>query len=403
MESFFFVVTALLGSAFGWIIAKKSSQQEIKELYHTLTKLSEEKAFLQAKVLQAQEKTAFEFECLSNKLLKENSKEFAVSAQMKIEELLSPLKQKIELFQGNMHEMSKTGTAERLTLKNNIEAVTQANKVLALETNRLATVLKGDVKKQGTWGELILQKILESSGLRENREYVLQGTGLGLEGEDGRRIQPDVIVNLPGSKRVIIDSKMSYTHYEEYFNRGSEAEKEESLKKLVLSMKEHVKSLSEKNYHFAAGLENPNFVLMFVPIEAVFSLVMEADPSFFEEAWQKSIILVSPSNLLAVLRTVESLWKVETRNKNTQKIADEAAALYDKFVDFIKDLEGIGRGLKMTSESFDKAMTKLSMGRGNLVKKTEELRKLGLKTKKRISSEYLEEEPEDVVLQSSED
>lgn len=399
MESLFFLGQILLGLCIGWILGRRVSTKEVEGLRTSLARVSEEKAYLQAELNYEKEKSVLEFECLSNKLLKANSKEFAESSQLKIEELLSPLKQKIEIFQSSLQEISKAGTAERLTLKNNIEAITNSNKTLAQETHLLARALKGDVKKQGTWGELVLQKILEASGLRENKEYTLQGNGLGLQDSEGKRMQPDVIIHFPDTKRVIVDSKMSYTHYDDFFNGVNELEKEESLKKLILSMKEHVRGLSEKNYQFAGGLDSPNFVLLFVPIEAIFSLVMEAEPSLFEEAWKKSIIIVSPSNLLAVLRTVESVWKVEHQNRNTQKIAEEAASLYDKFVDFIKDMENIGRSLKGTTDHFEKAMAKLSLGRGNLIKKTEDLKRLGLKTKKNISAEYLEEEVvENVIL-----
>lgn len=398
MEKLFFLGQVLLGLFIGWLLGKRASSKEALGVQMALTKALEEKAYLQAQLNYEKEKSILEFENLSNKLLKENAKEFADSSQVRIEELLSPLKQKIEIFQSSLQEISKAGTAERLTLKNNIEAITNSNKTLAQETHLLARALKGDVKKQGTWGELVLQKILEASGLRENKEYTLQGSGLGLQDSEGKRMQPDVIIHFPDTKRVIVDSKMSYTHYDDFFNGSSEIEKEDSLKKLILSMKEHVRGLSEKNYQFAGGLDTPNFVLLFVPIEAIFSLVMEKEPALFEEAWKKSIIIVSPSNLLAVLRTVESVWKVEHQNRNTQKIAEEAASLYDKFVDFIKDMENIDRSLKNTTDHFEKAMAKLSLGRGNLVKKTEDLKRLGLKTKKNIPSEYLEEVVENVTL-----
>jgi DNA recombination protein RmuC len=190
---------------------------------------------------------------------------------------------------------------------------------------------------------------------------------------------------------------MSYRHYDDYIHAKEDMEKEHSLKKLVASMKEHIRSLSEKSYHSVLGTDTPSFVMLFVPIEAIFALVMEMEPTLFEDAWQRSIILVSPSNLLAILRTVESVWKIEQQNRNTQKIAEEGAALYDKFVDFLRDMEAVGKSLNSSLEHFDKAMQKLSLGRGNLVKKTEELRRLGLKTKKQIASQYLEEKIEEDV------
>ncbi len=409
---FFLLIGVIIGCALsGWHFSKVISEEkkiavawsekveklaEERSILQTLLNVEKEKSealtVLQEKELtKVQERFTVEFENLTNKIFTEKSREFADTSKGKIEELLSPLKQKMDIFQLGMQEIVKTGTAERLTLKNKIEGIVDSSKALAMEANHLARALKGDVKKQGTWGELILQKVLEASGLREDQEYVLQGSGLELSTLEGRRMQPDVIINLPDTKKVIIDSKMSYTHYDDYFNATSVVAREESLKKLVLSLKEHIRGLSEKKYQFLEKLENPDFVLLFVPIEAIFSLVIEAEPSLFEEAWKKSIIIVSPANLLAVLRTIESIWKVERQNRNTQKIAEEGAALYDKFVDFLKDLEGIGKSLKTTSDHFDKAMQKISLGRGNLVKKTEDLKRLGLKTKKHIPEEYLEE------------
>jgi DNA recombination protein RmuC len=373
-------------------------EEKIESLQVHNTELAEERASLQTlldtekvKLQEVQEKFSVEFENLSNKILKTNSKEFAESSQVKIEELLSPLKEKMDRFQTSMQEIYKAGTAERLTLKNKIESIAGFSQALADETGKLRSALKGDVKKQGVWGELILQKVLEASGLREDQEYTLQGVGLKLSDTEGKRMQPDVVVNLPYSKRLIIDSKMSYTHYDDYFNAESLEGKQDSLKKLVTSIKDHMKGLSEKNYQFIENLESPDLVLMFIPIESVFSLALEADPGLFEEAWKRSIIIVSPANLLAILRTIESLWKVERQSRNTQRIADEGAALYDKFVDFMKDLENVGKHLKNTSEHFEKSMQKLSYGRGNLVKKVESLKKLGLKTKKQLPEEYLEE------------
>jgi DNA recombination protein RmuC len=386
-----------LGLCLGWIIGSRGKQKEIDVLYKEHLKVAEEKSFLEAQLLQEKEKGILEWSCLSQKMLKENTKEFSEVSQEKIDTLLAPLKQKIDIFSASLQEIAKAGTAERLTLKHTIQRVAETNQALAQEAGHLARVLKGDVKRQGCWGELILQKVLETSGLRENQEYVLQGGSFSLQDGEGKRLMPDVIVNLPDSKKVVIDAKMSYRHYDDYIHAKEDMEKEHSLKKLVASMKEHIRSLSEKSYHSVLGTDTPSFVMLFVPIEAIFALVMEMEPTLFEDAWQRSIILVSPSNLLAILRTVESVWKIEQQNRNTQKIAEEGAALYDKFVDFLRDMEAVGKSLNSSLEHFDKAMQKLSLGRGNLVKKTEELRRLGLKTKKQIASQYLEEKIEEDV------
>jgi DNA recombination protein RmuC len=400
-----------LGGFFAAFAAKKryldlkdlhdKQEEKIERLQLEVLKITEEKAALSTE-LYAQQKQGqtleemrrqfvLEFENISNKILKENTLEFSFHSQEKIQNLLSPLESKMELFQSNVQEIYKTGTMERLTLKSKMEHIADAHKSLVEETGKLARALKGDIKKQGCWGELILERVLESSGLRKNEEYILQGIGLELQSKEGKRLQPDVIINLPDNKQVIIDAKMSYCHYESYCNSASDSERAENLKKLVLSMKEHIRNLEEKKYQFIDKLESPEFVLLFVPIEAIFSLAIETDPSLFEEAWKKSIILVSPANLLAVLRTIESIWKVERQNRNTQKIAEEAASLYDKFVDLLKDLEGTKKSFQHAHEHLDKAMMKLSLGRGSLTKKTEDLKKLGLKTKKQIPTEYLEE------------
>ncbi len=396
-----YVVFFLMGSLIGWLVSKHVLSKdglELKELLKENGRLQAQIQYREEDLKNLELKFQRDFENVSSKMLKDSAKEFAETSQLKIEEILSPLKQKIETFQTNLQEVSKTGTAERLSLKHKIEMMADCSKVLSDETHRLTRALKGDIKKQGTWGELVLQKVLESSGLRENIEYTLQGSGLGLSNEEGRRMQPDVIIHLPDAKKVIVDSKMSYLHYDDYLNSSNEDEKGESLRKLTLSLKDHVKDLSEKNYSSAKNLENPDFVLLFIPIESIFSLVIQKEPSLFEEAWKKSIILVSPTNILAILRTIESIWKTEHQNRNTQKIAEDAASLYDKFVDFLKDLEMAQKHMQSTSDFFDKAMLKLSSGRGNLVKKTEDLRKLGLKTKKQIPPVYLEEEEETITV-----
>lgn len=399
MESIFSGVQVVIGIIVGWVLCGRFYAKRIESektlaaalLESERQKLEVVSSMHEKEVRKMQETFSLEFENLSTRIFKEKSREFAETSQSKIQEILDPLKMKMDQFQGSVHEIYKSGTAERLSLKNKIESMVDSSRSLAEETNRLSRALKGDVKRQGAWGELVLQKVLEASGLRKHEEYTLQGIGLELANGEGRRMQPDVIINLPDAKSVIIDSKMSYRHYDDYYNASSSLEKEESLKKLIVSMKDHVKDLSDKSYQFAPNLESPNFVLMFVPIEAIFSLVMESEPALFEEAWKKSIIIVSPANLLAILRTIESIWKMERQNRNTQRIAEEGAALYDKFVDFLKDLEGVGRHLKNTNESFDKAFSKLSSGRGNLIKKTEDLKRLGLKTKKQLPEEFIEE------------
>ena len=242
----FFVLGGVLGWVFCKLKVKESSSLPLQELLRENGRLQALLEHREKDAKELQETLQKEFYYLSQKILKENTREFAESSQIKMEEILSPLKQKMELFQANLQEVCKTGTAERLTLKYKMETMVDCSKMLAEETHRLTRVLKGDVKKQGTWGELILQRVLESSGLRENVEYTLQGAGLQLSDENGKRLLPDVVVHLPDSRQIIIDSKMSYVHYDDYVNHTQDEAKEESLRKLVLSLKEHVRGLSEK-------------------------------------------------------------------------------------------------------------------------------------------------------------
>jgi len=303
---------------------------------------------------------------------------------------LAPLQQRLDGFQAQMAEVVKAGTTERLSLKYSIDSVIEMSHKLAEETRNLKQALKGDIKKQGAWGELILERILESSGLRKEHEYVVQGAGLSLQQEQGGKVRPDVIVHLPEKRHIIIDAKMPFVHYEAYHKASTEEEQKKQLNALLSAVQNHMKSLSEKRYELLSDLKTPQFVLLFIPIEAIFSLVMEASPGLFEEAWKRSIILTSPANLLAILRTIESLWKIERQTIHTQKIAEEGAALYDQIVDFVKEMEGVGKGLHSAQELFDKAKQRLSTGRGNILRRVENLQKLGLKTKRQLPQEYVD-------------
>ncbi len=334
---------------------------------------------------------ATEFELLSNKLLKASSKEFAENSKAKIDELISPLKTRIETFQSNILNMQKDTISERLTLKANIKSIAESNSLLANQTDRLTKALRGDVQRQGAWGELILETVLESSGLRKGFEYNVHGIGIELQNSEGKRQYPDVIINLPDNKHIIIDSKFSYIPYDNYLEAETAEEKASCLESLVQSVQTHIKGLSEKKYSFADKLNTPDLTLMFIPIEAMFSLVIQAKRTIFEDAWKKSIVIVSPANLLAILRTIESIWKVELQNRNAQEIAKEGGLLYDKFVGLLENLKSLKSSLDGAVKNYDGAMVKLE-GRGNIISKIQNLKKLGLKTKGSIPKQFLDEE-----------
>lgn len=330
-----------------------------------------------------------EFELLSNKLLKASSQEFAASSKSKIDELILPLKTRIETFQSDILSLQKDTLSERLTLKANIKSIVDSNCLLASQTDRLTRALRGDVQRQGAWGELILETVLESSGLRKGEEYHVHGGDADMESIDGKRQYPDVIINLPDNKHIIIDSKCSYISYDNYLEATTEEERKTCLEDLVQSLQTHVKDLSEKKYSLTDKLNTPDLTLMFIPIEAMFSLAVQAKKTLFEEAWKRSIIIVSPANLFAILRTIESLWKIELQNKNAQNIAREGGLLYDKFVGLLKSLESLKTSLNGAVKSYDDVMVKLE-GKGSIISKIQKLKELGLKTKGNIASHLIE-------------
>jgi DNA recombination protein RmuC len=333
-----------------------------------------------------------EFENLANKILDEKSKKFTDQNKENLENVLKPLRERIKDFEKKVEEKYDTEQKERATLKGEIKMLHDLNKKISEEAQNLTTALKGDSKKQGNWGELILERILENSGLVKGEEYFTQ---YSTTNDAGNRIQPDVVVQLPENKQIIIDSKVSLTAYERFVNSDDSDEQESHLKAHLSSVKQHINELHEKNYHTGSGLDSPDFVLMFMPIESSFSTSIRADDELFNYAWDKRIVIVSPSTLLATLRTVASIWKQDKQTKNAIEIAKKSGLLYDKFVGFVKDMKTIGSRLESTQKAYDEGMKKLSEGRGNLVGKAEELREMGAKANKQLPSEVLGLEDED--------
>lgn len=333
-----------------------------------------------------------EFENLANRILDEKSKKFTDQNQKNIEGILKPLRERIKDFEKKVDEKYDTEQKEKASLKGEIKQLIELNKQISTEANNLATALKGDSKKQGNWGELILERVLESSGLIKGEEYSTQQT---VYNEEGDRLHPDVVIDLPDEKHIIIDSKVSLVAYEKFVNADEEADRESWLKAHVASVKTHIKSLSDKNYHTAKGIDSPEFVLMFMPIESSFSASIKADDELFNFAWDKRIVIVSPSTLLATLRTVSSIWKQDRQTKNAIQIAEKSGLLYNKFVGFIEDMQKIGSRLNSTRTAYNEGMKKLSEGSGNLVGRAEELKKMGAKANKQLPSEILGLEDED--------
>ncbi|MFA6248851.1 MAG: DNA recombination protein RmuC [Mucilaginibacter sp.] len=331
-----------------------------------------------------------EFENIAEKLLKEKSREFTDVNKLSIDAILNPLKENIKAFEDKVDKVYNMEAAERNTLKGVITQLMDLNKLISTEASNLTKALKGDNKKQGNWGEVILEKVLERSGLVRDREYRVQAS---LNNADGSRLQPDVIIDLPDDKHLIIDSKVSLIAYERLVNCETEEERKLYSKAHVESLRNHVHGLSSKSYHDLYQVNSPDFVLLFVPIESSFSFAVQLDADLFSDAWDKRVVIVSPSTLLATLRTIASIWKQERQNRNVLEIARLSGAMYDKFVGFMADMESIGKNINQTQSVYNNAFNKLVEGNGNLTKTAEKIKGLGAKANKQLDGKYLDEAP----------
>ncbi len=327
-----------------------------------------------------------QFAELAGKIFDEREQRFAETSQQRLGQLLDPLKERIQSFEKRVEESYQQEARERFSLGKELERLQQLNQRLSTEATNLTQALKGQ-KTQGNWGELILERVLEHAGLEKGREYQTQ---VSLKGPDGERFQPDVLIMLPGDKQVVVDSKVSLTAYQQYISADDPAVSQAALKQHVLSLRNHVKGLSGKDYNRLEGLHSLDFVLLFVPIEAAFSAALQAEPNLFQEAFDKQIVIVSPTTLLATLRVIDSLWKQERQSQNAREIAERAGWLYDKFVLFIQDLDEVGNRLQQLDKAYSSARNKLVDGRGNLVSRTEQLKLLGARASKSLPSELLE-------------
>lgn len=348
-----------------------------------------EKDAQHAQTVEALEKKfALQFENLANRIFDEKTAKFKKDSHDGISLLLGPLREKLQEFQKKIDDSSK----EQFSLKNEIANIVAINQKMTVQTESLTKALKGDVKAQGNWGEVILEKILEMAGLRKDIDYVVQGADLKLKHADGSHQKPDVIVMLPEDKHVIIDSKVSLTSYERYCAEEDEAQRALRLKDFVASVKAHVQGLEARRYQDTDKLGAPDFVLMFMPIEGAFSLALQHDASLHSFAWDKKIAIVCPSTLFISLRTIASLWRIETQNRNTMEIARQGGLLYDKVVGFVEDMQSLGDRLAAAQKTYDAALNKLSTGTGNIVKRTEDLKALGIKASKKMPKELTGED-----------
>ena len=346
-------------------------------------KFTEQKAGIE----QLQEKFRIEFKNLANEILEEKTQKFTEQNKTRLEEILKPLGEKIRDFEKKVEETYDKESKERFSLAKEIKNLADLNQQISKEASNLTNALKGQSKTQGNWGEIILESILEKSGLMRDREYVVQQSYVN---EQGRRLQPDVVVNYPGDRHVVIDSKVSLTAYERFASADLKEEQESALRDHLISIKNHVNELSSKNYQDLYQLKSLDFVMMFMPVEPAYLVAMQGDPNLWNYAYERRVLLISPTNLIAALRMISNLWRVENQNKNAQEIARQSGELLDKLAGFVNDLMDIGTKLDSTRKSYDAAVNKFSTGKGNLVRRAEKIRELGAKSSKELPGQILE-------------
>ena len=354
-----------------------------------------EKLTIQKKELEnIQEKFTMEFENLANKILDEKSTKFTEQNKENIKQILSPLQEKIRLFEDKVDKTHKESIDYHAALRQQIIGLKELNEQMSKEAINLTKALKGDSKTQGNWGELILERVLEKSGLEKDREYVLEKS-FNTNDDNKIRLRPDVIINLPDSKKMIVDSKVSLTAYEQYANSDNDDEKAQFLKEHIASLNRHVTQLSEKKYEDIYEIESPDFVLLFVPVEPAFAVAINEDEQLYNKAFEKNIVIVTPATLLATLRTIDSMWQNEKQQRNAIEIARQAGALYDKFEGFVTDLTKVGKKMDEAKTEYKGAMNKLVEGRGNLITSVEKIKKLGAKAKKSLPQNIIERADDD--------
>ena len=377
----------------------KGMQREKEQLISDKSTLTSELQGLQLKleenkqeVEKLNEKFTKEFENLANKILDEKSLKFTAQNKENIKNILHPLQEKIKGFEDKVEKTHKESIDYHAALRQQILGLKELNQQMSKETINLTKALKGDNKMQGNWGELVLERVLEKSGLEKDREYFVQQS---FTNDEGKRVLPDVVIHLPDNKKMIVDSKVSLVAYEKYINEEEELLKAGFLKEHVHSLKRHVDQLSEKKYEDIYKIESPDFVLLFIPIEPAFAVALNSDTYLYNKAFEKNIVIVTPSTLLATLRTIDTMWNNEKQQRNALEIARQAGALYDKFQGFLSDLIGIGKRIDESKKEYSNAMNKLVEGRGNIITSVEKLKKMGAKAKKALPESLVEEASEE--------
>lgn len=405
MDIFYFIIAFILGGVIAWFIQSirlrtenrvlternesldrnlKETKSQLEVAQDKTLALTSSLAAAQADFANAKEmetRLTKEFENLAHKTLEVTASKLTDQNKSNIDQLLSPLKTQIDGFKSRIEQVYTTETADRSALRTQIESLTKLNMQMTEEAKNLTLALKGDSKSQGDWGEMILEKVLETSGLIRDVEFTIQASFKSDEGSD---LRPDVIINLPEHRHFVIDSKVSLTAYERYCSTTDEMDRSIALKEHIQSIRAHVDELAEKKYHDLYQITVPDFVFMFVPIEPALLIAVREDQTLFNYAFKKNVVLLTPSTLLATLKTVEYMWKQEKQTRNAKEIARRSGALYDKFMGLYDDLLDIGKKLESTSIVYHSALNKLKTGKGNLIKSLDDIKKLGAKTSKEL-------------------
>ena len=387
------LVTLIVGVLVGRILGRNQLLEDISRLNAEKLvleeKLSSQQAHFEAQlklVQDAKKSLSQEFENLANRIFEDKQSKFSEQSKQALETSLSPLRRDLGDFRKQVSTAYEKENTDRNRLAGQISELQKQTLKISSDAANLANALKGDNKQQGNWGEFVLEKLLEDSGLSKGREYETQ---VALKDEEGKRRNPDVIIRLPEGKDIIIDAKTSLLNYERYFNAQDDQQRQEFLKHHLDSLRAHIKGLNVKNYEKLETINSLDFVLIFIPVESAFMLALDNDPDIMREAYDRGIILVSPSTLMVTLRTIKNLWRYADQNINAQQIAEKAGALYDLFVLHVEALEDIGKHLDKSKDAYETAFKRLSSGRGNLVKRSEELKTLGAKTKKVLADKLL--------------
>ena len=366
--------------------------RDVERLFTENKRLVEDLKTKQVEIEASEEKLRTAFKNLANEILEEKTQKFTEQNKAKLEEILKPLGEKIANFEKKVDETYHNESKERFSLVNEIKRLAELNQQISQEASNLTQALKGQAKTQGNWGEIILESILEKSGLVKDREYFVQQSFTNAE---GKRLQPDVIVTYPGERSVIIDSKVSLNAYERFSSSEIKEEQDIALREHLQAIRNHINDLSSKNYQDLYQIKSLDFVMMFLPIEPAYMLAIQNDPNLWNFAYERRILLISPTNLIASLKMIANLWRVEYQNKNAIEIARQSGELFDKFKGFVDDLLDIGKKIEATKGSYDDAMNKLSSGKGNLIRRVEKLKELGVKSEKKLPQNLLDKAGED--------